>query len=444
VRAIRLYAPPELQSEVATAVDRAAAWLTSARTASTEDAAFRLLGLVWARAPADARVLARRDLESRQTADGGWPQLPGSGTDRADAYSTGQALVALHTAGTPTHERAWQRGLSFLLRTQARDGTWRVRTRMLSPATVSPPYFDAAFPYEKDAFISYAGTAWAVMALLSALPPQPSEALPRSTTAPASQASAGPPGWQGPAWLRTALFSPAADLERLLDAGLSPRSTTAGGTTLLMAAATNPTKVSLLLARGADPAARAPSGTDALTVAASYRGTAASVRRLLDAGVAPAPPPDVRVKHTPLALASMSGDLETVTELLARGAEPSAVALAESITFDNPHVTRLLLARGADASIEERTGVTLLHWAVITNRAEAIPLLAAANLDVNRKDSFGFTPLMYAATIDQGHTRLVEALLAAGADRRMRNQEGRTARQQAQHLGHSVLARALR
>jgi hypothetical protein len=51
---------------------------------------------------------------------------------------------------------------------------------------------------------------------------------------------------------------------------------------------------------------------------------------------------------------------------------------------------------------------------------------------------------MYAATIDQGHTRLVEALLAAGADRRMRNQEGRTARQQAQHLGHSVLARALR
>jgi ankyrin repeat protein len=202
--------------------------------------------------------------------------------------------------------------------------------------------------------------------------------------------------------------------------------------------------VALLLVRGADPATRATSGVDALTVTASYRGTSASVRRLLEAGAASGPPPGVRVTHTPLALASMSGDLETATALLARGAAPSAVALAESITFDNPHITRLLLERGADASIEERTGVTLLHWAVITNRPGAIPLLAAAGLDVNRKDSFGFTPLMYAATIDQGHTRLIEALLAAGADRGVRNHEGRTAPEQARRLGHAALADALR
>ena len=140
----------------------------------------------------------------------------------------------------------------------------------------------------------------------------------------------------------------------------------------------------------------------------------------------------------------MSGDLDAATELLRRGAEPSAVALAESITFDNPHVTRLLLERDADATIEERTGVTLLHWAVITNRPGAIPLLVGAGLDINRKDSFGFTPLMYAATIDQGHTRLVEALLAAGADRGVRNREGRTAREQARRLGHGALGEALR
>ena len=438
VRAIRLYAPPELEAEARSAIGRATSWLTGAKTESTEDAAFRLLGLVWADAPERARALARGDLESRQTADGGWPQLSasratGAGSAESDAYSTGQALVALHTAGTPTDDRRWQRGLTFLLRTQARDGTWRVRTRMKSPATVSPPYFDVAFPYQKDAFISYAGTAWAVMALLSVVPPQPS--------APSPQISAALPF---PPWLRTALFSPVTDLERLLDAGLSPQSATPGGTPLLMASATDPAKVALLLERGADPATRAPSGVDALTVAASYRGTSASVRRLLAAGAPPAPPAGVRVTHTPLALASMSGDLETATELLARGAAPSAVGLAESITFDNPHITRLLLERGADASIEERTGVTLLHWAVITNRPDAIPLLVAAGLDVNRKDSFGFTPLMYAATINQGHTRLIGALLAAGADRGVRNHEGRTAQEQARHLGHDALADALR
>ena len=63
---------------------------------------------------------------------------------------------------------------------------------------------------------------------------------------------------------------------------------------------------------------------------------------------------------------------------------------------------------------------------------------------IEGKDSFGFTPLMYAATIDQGHTRLVEALLAAGADRGVRNREGRTAREQARRLGHGALAEALR
>jgi len=107
-------------------------------------------------------------------------------------------------------------------------------------------------------------------------------------------------------------------------------------------------------------------------------------------------------------------------------------------------VTKSLLDAGASAQISERSGVTLLHWAVITNRPAAIPLLVAAGAAIDAKDDFGFTPLMYAAMIDVGNTRLVSALLQAGANRQLRNAEGRTPRQQALHLGHRALAEALK
>ena len=85
----------------------------------------------------------------------------------ADAYSTGEALYALHEAGTRNRSAAWRKGIAFLLSAQAADGTWHVRTRMISPADVSPPYFTTGFPYKKDEYLSYAASCWATMALLS-------------------------------------------------------------------------------------------------------------------------------------------------------------------------------------------------------------------------------------------------------------------------------------
>src|SRR5262249_13855354 len=110
---------------------------------------------------------ATSSLVRLQQSNGGWPQLPGYDSD---GYSTGEALFALHEAGVSPSDARWQRGAKFLLSTQARDGSWHVRTRMLSPAEISPMYFATVFPYIKDEFLSYAGSCWAVMALLSALP----------------------------------------------------------------------------------------------------------------------------------------------------------------------------------------------------------------------------------------------------------------------------------
>src|SRR5262249_21587448 len=52
VRAIRTYLPDELRAVGDEVLGSARRWLTATRPASTEDATFRLLGLVWASAPA--------------------------------------------------------------------------------------------------------------------------------------------------------------------------------------------------------------------------------------------------------------------------------------------------------------------------------------------------------------------------------------------------------
>jgi ankyrin repeat protein len=429
--ALRAYLPDEIAADRDAALRRAVAWLTSTWPRSTEDAAFRVLGLVWAGAPTDAIASASRVLLSLQLPDGGWPQLPDYA---ADAYSTGEALYALNAAGVSPSTREWQRGQQFLLSTQAADGSWHVRTRMISPADISPPYFHTGFPYGKDEFLSYAGSAWAVMALLSALPETP------ATIAPPAAAAAPAP----PSWLRTVLFAPAPDLDAALDAGLDPNSRTAGGTTLLMAAALDGDKTRALLARGADPHVRGKLGIDALTIAASHVGTSGSVRALLDAGAEPQAPDGVRVRRAPIVAASMAGDVDTVKLLLDRGAKPSGEAVSEAVTFGHADVVAALVAAGGDASGVDRTGINLLHWATITNRASVIPVLAKAGVPINAIDDAGFTPLMYAATVDQGDDETLEALLRAGASARIRNDQGRTPLQQAERLKHRRVVKALR
>jgi len=430
VRAIQLYMPDEMRAERDAAIHSARQWLLENRPVSAEDAAFRLMGLVWAEASSEELAAGKRDLTAMQKPNGGWPQLPGY---EADAYSTGEALFALHEAGVAATDSVWTKGLNFLISSQAQDGTWRVHTRMISPAEVSPKYFPTGFPYGKDEFLSYAGSCWAVMALLSALP---------ESTSKTERLEAA--GVDAPAWMRTALFGTAQQLAALLDAGLDPNSKTKNGTTVSMAAVPDAEKLRLLLSRGADPKARGSSGADTLTIAAAYRGSAPSIEALLGAGADVEPPKEVRVRNAPLVLASMSGDLENVKLLLSRGAKPSESALAQAVTFGYPDVVRTLIAAGANTGIIAASGLNLLHWAVVTNRPAIIPALVEARVPINAIDDNGFTPLMYAATIDFGNTEILKALLSAGADKRIRNFERRTPLAQARRYNHSLLEAALR
>jgi hypothetical protein len=166
IYALKNYAPEAEKQDCANAIVSAVAWLARATPVTNQDHAFRLLGLAWGGVSAAALKQEAKALAVRQRGDGGWSQLPAMASD---AYATGEALFALGFAGRlRVSDPVFSNGINYLLRTQASDGSWHVRSR----AIWFQPYFDSGFPYEQDQFISAAGTAWATLALTLAAEPE--------------------------------------------------------------------------------------------------------------------------------------------------------------------------------------------------------------------------------------------------------------------------------
>lgn len=163
VQSLHTYGPKSYAAEIAERIQRAKSWLLTASPQSSEDRASRLLGLQWAGATQEEKQKAMEELRADQHPDGGWSQL----TDlQSDAYATGQALYALHSAGgLPVTDPVYTRGVQFLLRTQDEDGSWFVNKRAL-PLNL---YFDAGFPHGQSQYSSFNGTCWATLALLETL-----------------------------------------------------------------------------------------------------------------------------------------------------------------------------------------------------------------------------------------------------------------------------------
>ena len=164
VRALAAYAPPSEAADTQARIARARQWLLATKATRMQEHAFRVLGLKWAGADPREVDAAAKDLQALQQPDGGFAQLP---TLPSDAYATGLALFALHEAGLASTHQVYQAGLKFLLRTQAPDGTWHVRTRSLE----FQPYFESGYPYARDQWISAAGTAYATLAIAAAFEP---------------------------------------------------------------------------------------------------------------------------------------------------------------------------------------------------------------------------------------------------------------------------------
>jgi ankyrin repeat protein len=446
-QALTRYLPEQFKEEKEARVRRAREWLLKSQPRTTEDATFRLLGLLWTGADEKARQKAARQLVAEQRGDGGWAQLPALASD---AYATGEVLFALHKAvGLPANDASYQRGVSFLLKTQESDGSWRIKSRLHPPAPVSPPFVNVEFPpFQHDQFISIMGTTWAATALMQAIPARAGRASIRPSLAALQPA-------EQPQWAKVALTGGAADLKKLLDTGMKPDARTAEGTTALMLAARNLEKVKLLLGRGADVNARAATGLTALMVAARYRGNSEVVRLLLKKGARPNADKGVEVRNNASALffAVMAGDLQMVAVLIEAGArlEDKMKVLGTFMTSpmlfatfeDDAELVDYLIGKGADPNEMDADRISVLGSAVIGNHAATIDVLLKRGAKVNHVDNLGMTPLLYAASIDFGETVVLEKLIAAGADLNAKTKEGLTALDLAKSYRHETMANLL-
>ncbi len=163
IRVMQLYGPAGLKAEFDKRIARARDYLLESKPKTTDDQIAMLLGLKWA-GVGDAKVgAAAHGLAALQRADGGWA---GNRYLESDAYSTGEALYALHESGVlSARDRVYQRGVAYLLKSQRQDGSWHVKSR----AVKFQPYFQSGFPHDHDQWISAAGTAWATVALANGI-----------------------------------------------------------------------------------------------------------------------------------------------------------------------------------------------------------------------------------------------------------------------------------
>lgn len=213
--------------------------------------------------------------------------------------------------------------------------------------------------------------------------------------------------------------------EALLGAGAKVNVVDEYGETPLTLAAANGdgALVQRLLKAGANARAARWNGETALMIAAGA-GNIETVRHLVlngaDVNVA-----EPRRGQTALMWAAAEGHADVVSALLEIGANAKAVsksgfnALAFAVAKNDAASARLLLAAGLDPNFTLPSGNKILMMAMAYGHTEAASVLLEGGADIRATDRGGNTPLHVAA--QAGNLVIVKQLLEKGADPNVRS-----------------------
>ncbi len=252
-----------------------------------------------------------------------------------------------------------------------------------------------------------------------------------------------------------------------------------GGTALIAAVLQSKLEaVNLLLSLGADPTLGKPNCSGLLAIAVERGNTP-----IIDALYA------VVIKHPEAAeqlgqALFAAADLEhyalvkkilrsrNVEEIVEQYGEPALLAAS---VRNSDHIVEMLLEAGVPVNSRSRCGETALMHAVTTRGLGTVEILLKYDADVDATDSQGRSPLMKAAELGftsivdlllpitkelnrqtakggwsalmlaarEGHSEIVEAFIARGADTGLKDYNGDTAASLARQRGHMFLANTI-
>ncbi|OQR99197.1 ankyrin 2,3/unc44 [Achlya hypogyna] len=128
-----------------------------------------------------------------------------------------------------------------------------------------------------------------------------------------------------------------------------------------------------------------------------------------------------------LVQAAKDGDVEQVTMLLRKRANPNAkkagtTALFYAASSGRVPIVMMLVEAGADVNKHTSIGEYPIYIAAANGHAEVVQILVSAKANVNKTKRDGDSALYIAAA--NGHTRIVEILIAAKADVNKTNKTG--------------------
>lgn len=186
--------------------------------------------------------------------------------------------------------------------------------------------------------------------------------------------------------------------------------------------------------------------------AAAHRGDVATIRQLASSGA------DLNTRdpkgRAPVHVAAFASEDEALRTLAEAGADMNALdgrgydVVTIAAVADDPELMSLAIELGNDPGlVTSPYDGTALIAAAHLGHVEVVERLIAAGAPLDHVNNLHWTAVMEAVVLGDGgtnHQDVLDALLTAGADRRLADRDGATPLQHAVRRGYAEMAERLR